>query len=89
MNVRYSKRFSKDLDEIKNIPNVKKRLLEVIQKIKAADSITYLQGVRKIQGYSGYFRIKIGDYRLGTKLSRDGIEIIRFLHRKEIYRRFP
>ena len=74
MDLFYGKRFSKDLDDIQNNPNVKKRLLEAI---------------RKIQGYSDYFRIKIGDYRLGIKLVQNGVELIRFLHRKEIYRRFP
>jgi len=33
--------------------------------------------------------VKIGDYRLGLKLSGNTLELIRFLHRKDIYRRFP
>ena len=89
MKIFYGKRFSKDLDDIQNSPNVKKRLFEVITKFKEAASISDLQGVRKIQGYSDYFRVKIGDYRLGIKLVQNGVELIRFLHRKEIYRRFP
>ena len=89
MDLFYGKRFSKDLDDIQNNPNVKKRLLEAIRKFKEAGSISDFQGVRKIQGYSDYFRIKIGDYRLGIKLVQNGVELIRFLHRKEIYRRFP
>jgi mRNA interferase RelE/StbE len=89
MDIFYGKRFSKDLDDIQNNSNVKKRLLGLIQKFKEAGSILDLKGVRKIQGYSDYFRIKIGDYRLGIKLVQNGVELIRFLHRKEIYRRFP
>jgi mRNA interferase RelE/StbE len=60
MKILYGKRFSKDLDNIRNNPNEKKRLVEVIQKIKDAGSISDLQGVRKIQGYSDYFRLKVG-----------------------------
>jgi mRNA interferase RelE/StbE len=89
MNIFYGKRFNKDLDAIRNEPKVRKRLLELIKKIKEISSLTDLKGVKKIQGYSGYFRIKVGDHRLGIKLGQNRIELIRFLHRKEIYRRFP
>jgi mRNA interferase RelE/StbE len=89
MDILYGKRFSKDLDLIRNEPKVRKRLLELIKKIKKINSIKDLEGVKKIEGYSDYFRIRLGDYRLGVKLGQNRIELIRFLHRKEIYRRFP
>lgn len=60
-----------------------------MKKIKEISSLTDLKGVKKIQGYSDYFRIKVGDHRLGIKMVQNKIELIRFLHRKEIYRRFP
>ena len=89
MKLLYGKRFSKDLDAIRHEAKVKKHLLELIEKIKETDSLANLKGVRKIEGYQNYFRIKVGDYRLGIKLTKKRIELIRFLHRKEIYRRFP
>ena len=89
MNIRYTKRFSKDLDAIRNTGSIKKRLLDIIKQIKEVDALADITGVRKIEGYSNYFRIRIGDYRLGLKLTENGLEMIRFLHRKEIYRRFP
>ncbi len=89
MNILYGKRFSKDLDAIQNEPKVRKRLLEFIKKIKEINSLRDFKGIKKIEGYLGYFRIKVGDYRLGIKLTQNRVELIRFLHRKEIYRRFP
>ena len=89
MKLLYGKRFSKDLDAIHHEAKVKKKLLELIEQIKETDSLAYLKGVRKIEGYQNYFRIKVGNYRLGIKLTKKRIELIRFLHRKEIYRRFP
>ncbi len=68
---------------------MKETLLELIERLKAADSLSDLKDVRKIEGYQGYFRIKVGDYRLGMKAEKNMIELIRFLHRKDIYRRFP
>lgn len=89
MELLYGKRFSKDLDTIRHEAKVKKALLELIERIRAADSLGDLKDVRKIEGYQGYFRIKVGDYRLGIKAEKNRIELIRFLHRKDIYRRFP
>ncbi len=89
MDISYGRRFSKDLDIIRNERKVRKKLLTLINVIKEADSLKELSGVRKIEGYSDYFRIKLGDYRLGLKACKNKVELIRFLHRKEIYRKFP
>jgi mRNA interferase RelE/StbE len=89
MELLFGKRFSKDLDTIQHEAKVKKALLELIERIRAADTLSDLKDVRKIEGYQGYFRIKVGDYRLGLKAEKNRIELIRFLHRKDIYRRFP
>jgi mRNA interferase RelE/StbE len=65
MELLYGKRFSKDLDSMRHEAKVKRTLLELIERLKAADSLSDLKDVRKIEGYRGYFRIKLGDYRLG------------------------
>jgi mRNA interferase RelE/StbE len=89
MELLYGKQFSKDLDAIRHETKIKAELLKLIEAIIAADSLTNLKGVRKIEGYQAYFRIKVADHRLGIKLTQNRVELIRFLHRKDIYRRFP
>lgn len=89
MELLYGKRFSKDLDAIRHESRIKADLLKLIKKIRKAVSLADLKDVRKIEGYEGYFRIKVADYRLGIKLRQNRVELIRFLHRKDIYRRFP
>lgn len=42
-----------------------------------------------MKGSESYYRIKLGDYRLGLRVENNKLIIIRFLHRKEIYRYFP
>ncbi len=85
----FAKRFSKDLDAIKHIPEVKNRLLEFIDQLHSFDRLTDLPNIKKIEGFPGYYRIRIGDYRIGVKLANETLILVRFLHRKEIYRRFP
>jgi len=46
--------------------------------------------VKKIEGYKSYYRIKIGDNQLGMEaVSNKEVILLRFLHRKDIYRYFP
>ena len=89
MKILYAKTFGKDLETIARNPGIKKKLSELIEKLKASDSLDQLRGVKKIEGYESYYRVRIGDYRLGVKHSGDTVELIRFLHRRDIYRRFP
>jgi len=89
MELLYGKTFSKDLDAIRHETKIKEQLLKLIELIRAAESLTDLKGLRKIEGYQAYFRIKVADYRLGIKVEQNTVELIRFLHRKDIYRRFP
>lgn len=89
MKVLYTKGFSKDLDGIIHNASLKKRLLDILEKLQQIDSPQDMKGIRKIQGYGEYYRIRIGDYRLGIKITRNCIEVLRFLHRKDIYKNFP
>ena len=45
----------------------------------------------KLQGYEDYYRIRVGDYRIGLRLDYDHrlVEFRRILHRSRIYRSFP
>ena len=89
MELLYAKRFSKDVDELRKKGKTRKVLLGVIEKIRKAGSLADLKDARKIEGYQNYYRIKVGEYRLGIKVIKNTVELIRFLHRKDIYRRFP
>ena len=76
MDVSYGKRFSKDLDSLRNDKMVRNKLLSLINAIKETDSLKELSGVKKIEGYSDYFRIRLGDYRLGFKAQKNKVELI-------------
>lgn len=36
-----------------------------------------------------FYRIRVGDYRIGFMLDNDILVFMRVLHRKDIYRYFP
>jgi mRNA interferase RelE/StbE len=43
----------------------------------------------ELEGWRGYFRVRLGDYRLGCRLDAGSVVAVRFLHRRDIYQRFP
>jgi mRNA interferase RelE/StbE len=89
MIVRYDKSFSKALDKIKDKALLKK-IENSIVKAEMAQSLEELAGVKKLIGYVTYYRIKVGDYRIGVeRVSSNEIRLITVLHRKDIYRKFP
>ncbi|MCB0117286.1 MAG: type II toxin-antitoxin system RelE/ParE family toxin [Caldilineaceae bacterium] len=52
----------------------------------------YLSGKsQKLSGYQAYYKIRIGDYRIGLHIDGQNelVEFQRVMHRREIYRKFP
>ena len=45
--------------------------------------------IKPIKGFKGYFRIRLGDYRVGFKMKDKSVEFMRVKHRKDIYKHFP
>lgn len=79
---------------IKDMRNLPKEIKEPIEKFVfeqsvKANTIHDLGKLTKILGYSGYYRKRFGDYRIGFKIESRKIVFYRALHRREIYRYFP
>ena len=88
MIIRIDKSFEKDTDKINN-KDLLLKIADCIEKVKKADSIQSIKNLKKLKGSNSYYRIKIGDYRIGLFIEKDKTEFIRFLHRKDIYKYFP
>ena len=89
MKFRIEKSFDRDVDRIKD-KKVLRKLRTFISLIENADTIHEITRIKKIEGYESYYRMKVGDYRLGMEMvSNKEVVLIRFLHRKDIYRYFP
>lgn len=89
MKIFIDKSFAKDVDKItdkKLLRNLKKLIIE----LENSNSLLELPNVKKIKGYNSFYRIRMGNYRLGMEEIRSNIICLtRFLHRKDIYRYFP
>jgi mRNA interferase RelE/StbE len=88
MNVEFRKSFEKDLRKIKDA-ELLERIRSVIEEIEAIEILTDLTNVKKLKAEGDYYRICVGDYRIGISMDKDNVLFIRVLNRKEIYRYFP
>ena len=48
-----------------------------------------MRNLRKLRGSDRYYRIRVGEYRVGLSVEGDTVTFVRFLHRKDVYRYFP
>ena len=88
MKAEFRESFLKDLRSIKD-KNLLAKVKEAIQSVESTETPDDLANLKKMHGGHGYFRIRIGDYRIGLKLEGETFYFVRFLNRKEIYRYFP
>ena len=89
MKFRIEKSFDRDVDRIKD-KTLLRKLQTFISALENAKTFQEIPHVKKIEGYKSFYRIKIGDYRLGVEvISQKEVILIRLLHRKDIYRYFP
>jgi mRNA interferase RelE/StbE len=65
------------------------RVAAAVREIEGAESLADLRSVRPLVGSPAFYRIRIGEYRLGMLVEGEAVEVVRFLHRREIYRYFP
>ena len=88
MKVDFRKSFLRDLKRVKE-PEIRERLRETIYSVERAQSLQKIGDVRKLKYGDRFYRIRIGDYRLGLAREDDTLVFVRFLHRKDLYKYFP
>ena len=88
MEIRYHTRFYRDTRRIRS-RDLSSRLERTIAELRAASSIMEVRGVQPMTGQQNYYRIRIGDYRLGLKLEDNTAVLLKFGHRQDFYSRFP
>ena len=88
MNIEFRKSFERDLRDIDDITLLQK-IQTAIEAIEIAVSPSEIPNLKKMKGKGSYYRIRIGEYRMGLMLIKDTFIVVRVLPRKEIYRYFP
>jgi mRNA interferase RelE/StbE len=88
MRVAFRTSFLRDLKKVKD-RRLLDRVQRTIQEVESTVDLSKVNNLKKLTGIGNFFRIRIGDYRLGLALEKDVIEFVRCLPRKDLYRFFP
>ena len=88
MNTAFRESFDADLSAIADAALLR-RIRKVIQQVEAAQTFQQIPNLKRLEATGKYYRIRLGDYRIGFVFERGSVTFVRCLNRKEIYRYFP
>jgi mRNA interferase RelE/StbE len=88
LRVRFQASFARDLRALKD-KALLERIKTLIANVEAAQSLVEVHGLQKLRGGGAYYRVRIGDYRIGMATENEVVVFVRVLHRREVYRYFP
>ena len=88
MNASFRESFELDLSRIAD-PALLGRIRKTIEQVEAARTLQQIPNLKRLQAAGKYYRIRVGDYRVGFVFERGTVTFVRCLDRKEIYRYFP
>ncbi|BAZ84612.1 type II toxin-antitoxin system RelE family toxin [Dolichospermum compactum] len=89
MEVQYRQAFLKDLKQLKSSTSYQRIYELAFTTLEKINLLEEIPDIKAMRGYTGRYRIRIGDYRIGIEVNGDIIEVMRVLHRREFYRYFP
>lgn len=88
MIVQFKDSFARDLRKIKDQAGLQ-RVKETIEHIEQARTLKEIGDLKKLKAGHNYYRIRIGEYRIGAIVKGAEVTLVRCLNRREIYRYFP
>lgn len=88
MKTSFTSSFQKDLKKLQD-DSMRSALRVIITKVESAGHPGEIAGLKKLKGGTSYYRLRLGDYRVGLVIQGDEVRFVRFLHRSDIYRYFP
>ena len=88
MTLEFRTSFTRDLGRVRE-RSLLQRVKQTIEEMEAAVHVLDIKNLKKLRTEGRYYRIRLGDYRIGLIIEDNTIIFVRLLHRSEIYRYFP
>ena len=87
MKIEFKKSFLSDIKKLKS-KSLKDSVSDCIKQVESSVNPTQIKNLKKLTGYDKYYRIRMGDYRIGVKIENNSVYFVVFEHRKDIYKGF-
>ena len=88
MKTAFRESFDSDLSAIADA-GLLRRIRKIIEQVESAKTFQQIPNLKRLEASGKYYRIRLGEYRIGFVFENGAVTFLRFLHRKEIYRYFP
>ncbi len=88
MKVTFRQSFARELKKMKD-QAVLDRIRRAIEQVEGASTRQEVHDLKKMSGAGNFYRIRVGDYRLGVVVEGGQVEFVRCLPRRDLYRFFP
>ena len=88
MKTAFRESFDSDLSVITDAALLR-RIRKIIEQVEAARMFQQIPNLKRLESSGKYYRIRLGEYRLGFVFENGAVTFVRCLHRKEVYRYFP
>ncbi|MGB4775587.1 MAG: plasmid stabilization protein [Daejeonella sp.] len=80
MKTTFDQSFYKSLEKLSDA-GLKQKIANIIREAEVVNEISDIRQIKKMKGYKYYYRIKLGDYRIGFELKNtDTINFILVSH---------
>ena len=87
MEIIITKTFEKQLRLVPKY--IRESAIAVLEALETAKNVTEIKDLKKLSGYTNYYRIRIGNYRMGLQIINPKIIVVTILHRGAVYKVFP
>jgi mRNA interferase RelE/StbE len=89
MDIEFSKSFENQTSQIKD-KALLFRLSKLVGRVLECQSLNEIPNLKPMVGYAGFYRIQLGEYRVGIYLEDKTVWFLFFGKRNEsTYKRFP
>lgn len=88
MQIELTKRFGKQVNQCRD-RNIRVKLSIIINDILKAQDLSEIRNIKKLKGTKYFYRIRIGNYRVGLAFQDEKVILAAFDHRSDIYKYFP
>jgi mRNA interferase RelE/StbE len=88
MNSVFLSSFERDVKKIRD-GKTRRAVAEAIANVEAAPNRDGIRSLKRLSGRANYYRIRVGDWRIGVTIIGETVTFVRCLNRREIYRFFP
>jgi mRNA interferase RelE/StbE len=87
MTTTYKESFLKDLEKIRSTYALR-GIRMLIRQIEAAQFPGDVQGLKPISRKDSHYVVEIGNYRIGLKVDRQAVVLVRVMHYRDVLREF-